>query len=131
MRRNALLVAQQFAGFLILAGVMAAIAGGAFAYDKWQLQSTVWSEKARVEAKLPFRVNNYVTLVGVRAGLLSLTRTYRLARMRLDITSFERSARRNICAAEVTKIKNGISFTSEYQGWSGDQIARIEVTSCP
>jgi hypothetical protein len=116
---------------LIFWAIFLGVIGIATIAEKWQLQSTVWSEKARVEANLPFRVSDDVTLMDVRAGLLSLTRTYRLARRPLDMASFERGVRRNICAAEATKIKKGISYTSEYQGPLGDHIARIEVTSCP
>jgi hypothetical protein len=116
---------------LIFWAVLLGLVGSGTIQKKWQLQSTVWSEKARLEAKLPFRVNNYLTLIDVRVGLLSLTRTYRLPMMPRDMASFERSVRRDICATEAPHVKDGISYTSEYQGPSGDPIARIEVDSCP
>ncbi len=123
--------ARSYKRLLIFWALFLGIVGSATLYDEWQLQSTVWSETATLKAQLPFQINDSVTLVDVRGGLISVTLTYRLARMPQEMSSFERNVRKNICAAEGAHIKKGISYTSEYQGPSGDPIAQIEVTSCP
>lgn len=121
---------RRFKRLIFLWGGLLSIAAIGSIHGAWKRQSIVWSEKAKLQARLPMRVSGYATLTNVRAGFGSLTRVYDLSLWPADRASFEGYVRRSLCTFEAEHIQDGISYTNEYRLATG-KLIRISVDSCP
>ncbi len=117
-------------GVLILVGLCAGVWIIETISIKWEAHKIVVQEQAQVATQIPIQYNNWsMTLIGVHAGLTSLTKIFSVDRP-LG-TAFESGLRKVVCDAKSANISKGVSYIYEYQRVSGDPIARYTIDSCP
>jgi hypothetical protein len=131
-RRAVLAAAWRLAGVVVLAGIVAILAGAIKAESMWKLHQKLVTEQAK--AQLPKPLNEYTTLIDVRVGLASLTNVYRVTKPKkeIDLSAFETNLRRGVCASDkLPMIRSGASYGFEYH-WAGtNDVASFEIASCP
>jgi hypothetical protein len=117
-----------FAFMIILA------AAGIFPiYNGWTLHQALTMERAKVQDRLPIRVNEAVTLTDVRVGIKELTRAYKVSfpRSQINLTAWERSIRTKACANEMrAKIASGATYSYEFRDTVGELVGRFSISSC-
>ena len=119
-RRHALLnFAQKNVGLLTILGIgiiWGAVWATNAAFRTWDIHGLALSEQARIERLSTGALSNYVTVVGVRAGLTSVTTELVIAPggEPNNVAAVERNLHRVACATNGKNIKKGLSYIYEY-----------------
>jgi hypothetical protein len=99
-----------------------------------QLHQMLLTAQSEVQKKLPMKVNDYMTLVGVNVGYTEWTYLYRVSLRQSDIKmpALEREVRKSVCVSNMkAMLKDGVSYGYEYRDTTGTLLGRLEITACP
>ena len=118
-------------GLLALVGICVSIWAVKSVSTKWSAHNAVVAEAAQLTGQVPIRYNPHLTLVGVRAGLTWITKTFQVNSGLRDLAAFSAKQHELVCAAKGINIAKGVSYLYEYWRDTGEFVARIEVSSCP
>jgi hypothetical protein len=132
--RSALLkgIAQN-SGWVWLLGYAAVFGTTILIYNEWDKHQAAVSDAATIQRDVPQFIDSSTALVGARAGFMSVTLEFLVAREpsndRWNIV--EQKVRRAACTDEGANIARGISYIYEYRTTAGSRVARFEISSCP
>jgi hypothetical protein len=117
-------------GLLALVGICLSVWAVESVSTKWSAHNAAVAEASQLIGQVPIRYNPHLTLIGVRAGLASITKTFQVDSGLRDLAVF--SAKQHlVCAAKGANIAKGVSYLYEYWRDTGEFVTRIEVSSCP
>lgn len=128
--RGLSILARSFARPLAAIGILLLILASGKISSEINLHQSLQSEADSLV--VPRKLNSYVTLVGARVGVFSLTKTFYVTEPgMLNLTEREKRVRDTVCAKQREKIEAGAVYAYEYREASGSLIGRFEVSSCP
>ena len=117
---------------LVVVGTATLLLGVPWLYGAWQLHERLLTDQAQEQKRLPMKLSNTTTWVGVTVGFTSWTYILNVTLADIELSVLEKQARRDICAGpKQTLVKDGASYSYEYRGRSGTAIGRFTIASCP